>query len=338
LFILKRKFLFAAVLVLAGLLSFFLRPNYTFSRQGMAMNTFIRMSIKAHNDYSLNDAFTLLNSLDFSLSMYNPSSDISRINSLAGIHPVHVPDYALNVIRKAAEIHDLTQGTFNPLIGSLTKLWKINRNDGFIPSQESIDIAVNFTDINNLVILDNSVYLKHKECVLDLGGIAKGFAGDLIAQLFRSNGITSALIDLGGNICVIGKNFDGYNWKIGIRDPFEPLSNPALVILTHDNNIITSGNYERFKLADGKKFSHFFDPKTGNSIMNDLLSVTVIHHNGALADGLATAFMAMGFNKARDFAQLLNVNTILIRNDKSIHASQNLKNSVSANKFHIEFF
>lgn len=337
-FILKRKYLFAFILVLAGISSYFLSHDEIFSRSGMAMNTFIRMSIKAHHDNSLVDAFTLLDTLDASLSMFNPSSDISRINSLAGIHSVDVPDYAVNVIRKAVNLHDLTQGSFNPLIGSLTKLWKINKNDGIIPSQESIDMAVNFTDINNLVILDNYVYLKHKNCVLDLGGIAKGFAGDLIAQLFRSNGVTSALIDLGGNICVVGNNFEGQNWKIGIRDPFEPLTKPALVVHAHDTNIITSGNYERFKFIDGKKFSHFFDPKTGNSIMNDLLSVTVIHSDGSIADGLATAFMTMGFDKAKDYAKRLGVMTVLIRNDKSIHASECLKNIVSDNKFNISFF
>lgn len=334
----KRKYLFALVLILAGFLSYFLRPDDTFSRQGMAMNTLIRMSIKAHNDISLNDAYILLNSLDYSLSMFNPSSDISRINSLAGIHSADVPDYVMNVIRKAKTLHDLTDGTFNPLIGSLTRLWKINHNDGIIPSQESIDEAVKFTDINNLVIHDNSVFLKHNGCVLDLGGIAKGYAGDLIANLFRNNGVKSALIDLGGNISVVGNNFEGDNWKIGIRDPFEPFTEPALVVQAHDTNIITSGNYERFKIHNGKKFSHFFNPGTGESIMNDLLSVTVIHQDGSAADGLATAFMTMGFDKAKDYAQRLNVNAVLIRNDKTIHASEKLKNIVRANKFQIIFF
>lgn len=333
-----RKFLFALVLVLAGICSFYLSHDEIFSRQDMAMNTLIRISIKAHDDNALNDAFTLIHSLDFSLSLFNPSSDISRINSNAAITPVHVNADTVSVIRKATALHDLTDGTFNPLTGPLTKLWKINHNDGFIPSQESIDMAVMFTDINNLVINHNSVYLKHSGCIIDLGGIAKGFAGDLTAELFRTKGVTSALIDLGGNICVVGYNFEGQNWKIGIRDPFEPLSNPALVVNVHDTNVITSGNYERFKVLNGKKFSHFFDTKTGMSVMNDLLSVTIIHPDGSKADGLATAFMTMGFDKAKVYAKRLGVMTVLIRNDKSIHASENLRNIISANKFHIEFF
>ena len=334
----KRKYIVALVLVLTGILSYYLRPDEIFSRSGMAMNTLIRMSIKAHDDNSLNDAYFLLDSLDFSLSMFNPSSDISRINSLAGISSADVGADTVSVIRKAVAIHDMTDGTFNPLIGSLTRLWKINHNDSIIPPQDSIDIAVNFTDINNLTLHHNSVYLKHNGCVLDLGGIAKGFAGDAIAQLFRNYGVTSALIDLGGNICTVGFNFEGELWKIGIRDPFEPFTKPALVVHVHDCSVITSGNYERFKILNGKKFSHFFDPKTGNSIINDLLSVTVIHNDGSIADGLATAFMIMGLNNACIYARKLNVKTVFIRNDKTIFASESLKHNVSDNKFQIVFF
>lgn len=304
----------------------------------MAMNTIIRMSIKAHDDDSLNDAFKLLQSLDASLSMYNPSSDISRINSMAGTAIVDVPDDAFNVIHKARELHDMTDGTFNPLIGAVTRLWKINQNDGSIPSKESIDEAIKLTDINNLVLNDNNVFLKLKGCIIDLGGIAKGYAGDRIAELFRDKGITSALIDLGGNICVVGKNFEGELWRVGIRDPFEPLTAPALVVSVHDCSVITSGNYERFKIIDGKKFSHFFNSKTGESVMNDLLSVTVIDDDGSLADGLATAFMAMGFDKAHEMSRKLGVKAVLIRNDRTIHASESLRDIVSGNKFQIEFF
>ena len=334
----KRKYIIALILILAGLYSFYIRPDEIFSRTGMAMNTVIRLSIKAHDDDSLEDAFDLLRSLDESLSMYDPSSDVACINDYAGICTVYVPPYVVDVVRKAVHLHDITDGIFNPLIGAVTRLWKINRADGSIPSTESLDEAVKLTDISKMVIQRNNIFLKEKGCVLDLGGIAKGFAGDKIAGLFRKNGITSALIDLGGNICVVGKNFDGELWKIGIRDPFEPFSAPALVVSVHDCSVITSGNYERFKIVDGKKYSHFFDPKTGNSIINDLLSVTVIHEDGALADGLATAFMTAGFDKACKMSKTLGVKTVLIRNDRIIFASDSLKDIISQNKFQVMFF
>lgn len=334
----KRKYFIAAFFILAGMFLYYMRPYETFSRTDMAMNTIIRMSIKAHDDSYLDDAFRLLHSIDNSLSMYNSSSDISRINSMAGILDVNVNDSVIEVLRSAVALHSLTDGTFNPLIGAVTRLWKINQNDGSIPSTESIDEALKLTDINNLVINDNNVFLKLKGSVIDLGGIAKGYAGDMISKLFRNKGITSALIDLGGNICVVGNNFEGNLWRVGIRDPFEPLSAPALVVSVHDCSVITSGNYERFKIIDGKKYSHFFDPRTGESVMNDLLSVTIIDADGSLADGLATAFMAVGFDKARDMSKRLGVKSVLIRNNRTIHASESLKDIVSGNKFQIEFF
>ena len=334
----KRKYFIALIFILAGIYSYYIRPEDTFSRTDMAMNTLIRMSIKAHDDSSLDDAFKLLHELDASLSMYNPSSDISRINSNAGIQDVDVNDYVIDVIRNAVSLYSLTDGAFNPMIGAVTRLWKINRNDGIIPSKESIDEAIKLTDIHNLVLNDNNVFLKLKGSVIDLGGIAKGYAGDMIAQVFRDKGVKSALIDLGGNICVVGNNHEGELWKIGIRDPFEPMTAPALVVSVHDCSVITSGNYERFKVVDGKTYSHFFDTKTGESVMNDLLSVTIIDSDGALADGLATAFMTMGFNKAHDMSKRLSIKSILIRNDKTIHASESLRDIVSGNKFQIEFF
>lgn len=302
------------------------------------MNTLVRISIMARENSTLDDAMRLLHSLDNSLSMYNPSSDISRINSLAGSHETYVNPYVIEVVRKAANLHSITHGVFNPLIGSVTRLWKINQKYGNIPSNESLDKAVKLADIHNLVIGDCSIYLKLKGCFIDLGGIAKGFAGDKIAELLRIKGIKSALIDLGGNICVVGNNFNGHSWIIGIRDPFDSSSEPALALSVRDCSVVTSGNYERYKIIDGKKFSHFFDPKTGNSINNDLLSVTVVHNDGSFADGLATAFMAMGFEKACKMSKNLGVMTVLIRNDRKIYASVSLKNIISMNKFQIILF
>ena len=334
----KYKYFAALVLLLAGLLFYNLRSEEVFSRSAMAMNTIIRIGFKGHDNTLLDDAFALLSTLDNSLSMYNPSSDISRINDLAGISGVSVPDYVVDVVRRACLVHDSTGGVFNPLIGSLTRIWKINRDDGLIPSQESIDEAVKLSDISNLVLDSDSIFLKHKGCLLDLGGIAKGFAGDAIAELFRRKGIKSALIDLGGNICVVGKNFEGNDWRVGIRNPLNPHGSPVLIVNVRDCSVVTSGNYERYKIHDGKKYSHFFDPKTGQSVMNDLLSVTVIDPDGSLADGLATAFMTMGFDNAKAMISKLNVKAVLIRNDGSIHASRSLKDIITAPKSAIELF
>lgn len=334
----RQKIFAASILVCAGLLSLALREPEQFSRSGMAMNTIIRMTVYAHDDSPLNDAFTLLNDLDRKLSMYNPSSDISRINSQAGLHSVSVDTHTVNAVNASVRLHSLTGGVFNPLIGTVTRLWKINRADGLKPSPESLDIAVKLSDIRNLSVSGDTIFLSEKGCVLDLGGMAKGYASTEIASLLKERGVKSALIDLGGNVHVVGGKTDGSAWRIGVRNPLEPMGNPALVVDVKDCAVITSGNYERFKEVDGKKYSHFFDTKTGQSVMSDLLSVTVISPDGSLADGLATAFMITGVDKALEI--LGNMDTppgVIFITQSGIIATENLRSVITKSLIPVTF-
>ena len=288
----KRKIFAALILIFCGLLSLALRTPEKISRQGFAMNTLINMTVYSDNNKILDSAYELLNKLDKELSMYDLSSDISKINSNAGVKSVKVPGEVLEVVKNSLQLYELSGGVFNPLIGPVTKLWKINQADGLVPTQESLDAAVKLSEIKNLEINfeDNEIFLKTQGCILDLGGIAKGFASEKIAELFKNSGVKSALIDLGGNIYVTGKKLeDNSEWNIGVRDPSAPYNSPALVLSVHDTSVITSGGYERFKIIDGKKYTHFFDSKTGKAITNDLLSATVITPDGSLADEIGRA-------------------------------------------------
>lgn len=340
----KRKYLVAALLVLAGIFSWAISPAPEVKRDGFAMNTVIRMTIYSENEKLLDDAYALLHELDNQLSMYNPSSDISRIVSCAGSEKVNVPPSVIEAVRDSRRLYDITNGIFNPMIGPVTKLWKINRADNSIPSREELDNALGLSSIDNLEISDSYIFLKHKGCVIDLGGIAKGYASWKIAELFKNRGITSGLIDLGGNIYAVGKKTDGENWKIGVRDPLSPYGNPAVAVSVNDCSVITSGGYERFKEVNGKKYSHFFDPKTGESVMSDLLSVTLITPDGSLADGLATAFMIAGFDESVKILSKLSPmpGVIFIREAEKgtleILASNNLKDAIITQKIPVKFF
>ena len=340
----KRKYIIVALLVLAGLVSWAMSPIHEISRHGFAMNTLIRMSIYTQDDKLMDDAYSLLASLDHQLSMYDPSSDISRINSHAGIEKVSVPPSVLEVVNDSRRLYDITGGIFNPLIGAVTRLWKINRADNTTPSHESLASAIALSDIENLEITDGSIYLRKNGCVLDLGGIAKGYASKKIADMLADNGVKSGLIDLGGNIYVVGKKPDGMDWRIGIRDPLDPLKTPALALKVNNCSVITSGGYERFKIVDGKRYSHFFDPKTGNSVMSDLLSVTLVTPDGSLADGLATAFMIAGCDKSAEILQNISPmpGVVFIRESSGekleILVSDNLKDKVINARYPVKFF
>ena len=339
----KKKFFTVIILILCGAVSLALRTDEKFSLEGFSMNTLIRMTAYSRDKKILDSAYDLLNKLDKELSMYDPSSDISKINFTAGTEKVNAPAEVVEAVKNSLRLYELTGGVFNPLIGPVTKLWKINQGGNFIPSPESLDAAVKLSNIKNLEISDGKIFLKTKGCVLDLGGMAKGFASDKIAELFKNSGVKSALIDLGGNICVVGKKPDGTNWNIGVRDPSSPYGVPALVLSVNDTSVITSGGYERFKTVGGKKYTHFFDVKTGESITNDLLSVTVISSNGSLADGLATAFMASGWEKSleimKNIPDQFDVIFIRLNGDKiEISASENLRDAISRERYEVKFF
>ena len=335
----KRKIIVASLLILAGLASLYLRPVEEFTRSGSAMNTVIRMTIHARDDSPLDDAYNLLHELDASLSMYNPSSDISRINSLAGKAPFTPGSpFTIEAVNDAMRLYTLTGGIFNPLIGAVTRLWKINRQDNARPSTESLDIAAKLTDTKNITINGGTIYLESEGCILDLGGIAKGYASFKIAELLKNEGVKSAIIDLGGNIYAVGSKPDGSNWRIGVRNPLKPYGIPMLVVDVHDCAVVTSGNYERFKTVDGKKYSHFFDPRTGESVMSDLLSVTVITPDGSLADGLATAFMISGIDEALKILRGMNdAPGVVFITQEGITATSNLRDIITSSEGQITF-
>ena len=340
----KRKYLIAALLIIAGLIICAASPVREVSRQGFAMNTLISMRAYTSDDKLIDDAYSLLAELDNQLSMYNPSSDISRINSHAGSERVNVPDSVVEVVRDSVRLYDITGGKFNPLIGTVTSLWKINRADNTVPSSNDLAGAIALTNIENLEIADENIFLREKGCIIDLGGIAKGYASRKIADLFTSSGVTSGLIDLGGNIYVVGKKPDGQDWKIGVRNPLEPAGNSVLALSVNNCAIVTSGGYERFKIVDGKRYSHFFDPKTGESVMSDVLSVTLVTPDGSLADGLATAFMIAGFDESAKILGKLSPmpGAVFIREGEDgkpeILVSDNLRDRVVMSASPVRFF
>lgn len=335
----KRKIFAASLIILAGLVSLWLRPLPEQTRQGFAMNTIISMRVFSRDDKILDGAYDLLNRLDKLLSMYDSDSQVSRINNLAGVEKVNAAPEVIEVVNDSLRLYELTGGIFNPLIGPVTRLWKINRQENSKPSQESLNAAIALSDINNLELDDNSIYLKNKGCMLDLGGIAKGYASRKIADFLKSKGIKSGILDLGGNIYAIGNN-DGEKWRIGVRDPLNPNSSPALVLHVEDSSVITSGSYERFKIIDGKKYSHFFDVKTGESVQSDLLSVTIITPDGSLADGLATAFMIAGYEKSAGILKGLSPQpgVVFIRQTETgtPEIITNMKDSVTGAKYSIK--
>ncbi|MBR1672955.1 MAG: FAD:protein FMN transferase [Fretibacterium sp.] len=324
----------------------------TLSRESFAMNTLISLSVTGGEEQArsaLDEAFACLERLDGELSLYDEGSVLSEIGRRAGEkEPLSVPAGVFAAVAKAQEMCRLTDGVFNPLIGPVTKLWKINRSpdspESFtLPGQASLDAALVLSDPGGLELQPDGegggrVRLARRGAALDLGGIAKGYASTRLVELLRTRGISSALLNLGGNIHVLGTKGSA-PWNIGIRNPLLSANEPiALVVEVNDAErrgmaVVTSGGYERYRIVNGVRYSHFFDPRTGMPVQNDLLSATLISPDGALADALATAFMVMGSERARAFlAAHSELEAILIRRSAAggldILATKNLRGRI----------
>lgn len=170
--------------------------------------------------------------------------------------------------------------------------------------------------------------------MLDLGAVGKGYAGDLVAQVLKDNGITSALLDFGGNIQAVGTKPDGSPWQLGLRDPFSGGTLGVLEI--SDMAVVTSGNYERYFIGeDGKQYGHIIDPVTGYPAESSLASVTVIAEEGRLCDALSTSLFVMGLDQATEYwRQHRDFDMILITEDGELYLTEGITDAFTLDSYH----
>lgn len=314
------------------------------SRDGYAMDTVIHVSISVPRGSSkpgdiLDDVFSLIEELDTSLSMHSASSDVAMINAEAGISPVRVGEEAFSVIKSAKEWAAVAEGWFDPTIGAVSGLWDIaghSASADMAPSDEQIAEALTTVGYEALDIVDpNEVYLTNRGAKIDLGGIAKGYASQRVQGFLKAKGVASALVDLGGNVVLIGGRPNGEPWRIGIQHPYEKRGVPFCALSVYGTSVITAGVYERFAEVDGKRYTHIFNPRTGYPIDGELLSVTVISSDPIAGDALSTAFIAMGQNRSIDLLRVLpGIEAVFVSKDGedgiAVTATGGLKNVIEA--------
>lgn len=243
--------------------------------------------------------FTRLQDIEKRFSINIPDSEISCINSAAGIQPVHVSKEVISVLTTVCEYAAKTDGLFDPSAGALVKLWNIGSGQEHVPSQTEIDAVLPLVDYRKIHINteDSTVFLEQKGMIIDLGAAAKGYAADELAAILTEQGINRAVIDLGGNIYVFGDKKAGIPWKVGIKNPFNPDSTPALRIETANMSIVTSGVYERFFESDGKQYHHILNTKTGYPVENGIISFSIMAASSFKADILSTSAFVLGIEK-----------------------------------------
>jgi FAD:protein FMN transferase len=246
----------------------------------------------------------ILNDFDMSLSGYKDSSIISRINRNEDV----VPDsFFIEAFRRSAEISALTDGAFDITVGPLVKAWGFgpDAHKTFTPAKR--DSLLKLVGMDKVSIVNGRLIKSVPNIILDFNAIAQGYSVDVVSHFFDGLGIKNYLVEIGGEVRAKGKKA-GNLWRIGIDKPEDNNMTPGqslqAIIRLSDKSISTSGNYRKFYVEDGIKYSHEINPKTGYPAKNTLLSASVIADDCAMADGLATAFMVMGKDKTIAFLQI----------------------------------
>ena len=288
-------------------------------RTVFAMDTVMNIKLYGGSDAVLDSAEKEIIRLDNLLSRGKADSDISKINSNTACT---VSSDTAELLSRAVEICSLTDGSFDMTIAPVMDLWGFFDGDFYVPTDAELAkvlAEVNYKDI----ALDGDNVKNPTLKQVDLGGIAKGFTSDRVAQLLTQNGVKSAVISLGGNVHALGTQPNGEKWNIAVQDPFDSGAIAGAVRVS-DSAVITSGGYQRNFERDGVLYHHIIDPKTGKPANSGLSSVTVIGKSGVLADGLSTSLFVMGLEKGGRFLQnnpQLDVDAVLIDNGGKIYVT-----------------
>ncbi len=243
------------------------------------------------------------------MSMYLENSDVGRINSAKANEKVKVSPDTYKVIKTALEVSKKSDGAFDITVAPVTELWDFKGENPKIPPEEELKQALEAVGYENIVLEDENIIIKqNSDTKVDLGGSAKGYAGDCALGIAKKYDLTGGIIDLGGNIICFGQNPKSENgkWIVGIQVPFEPAGTYEKTVEIGQGAVVTSGNYQRYFELDGKLFHHIINPETGYPSEQKYDSVTVAAESSLEADCIATAAYVLGEDKGRKLIETYN--------------------------------
>ncbi len=301
----------------------------TFEHQVMA--TTVRAVVPAGRDARENaeTVFDVFDLVDQRMSEWQATSPLSAVNRHAGDGPVRVPEDLRQVLHRAIEIGDLTGGAFDVTWAALWGVWDFRAPEPRVPDPAEIARRVKRIDYRKVEIDDRAgtVRLPEKGMKIGLGGIAKGYALARAAETLRDRGLGSFMILGGGQVMTAGERREGGGrpWRVGIRDPRGDPEDFFAVLDVVDRSVSTSGDYERYFIADGVRYHHILDPRTGWP-SKGLRSVTVISPDAVLADALSTGIMVMGAEKGLALAERLDgVEAVLVDDHGKVETTSGLQ-------------
>ncbi|HXS57996.1 MAG TPA: FAD:protein FMN transferase [Hanamia sp.] len=260
------------------------------------------------------------------LTTFDESSQTNLINRNAGVEPVKVDREIFDLIQRSQKISAITQGSFDITYGSIDKkLWNFDQSMSTLPDLNTAKQLVGLINYKN-VILDEknvTVFLKERGMRISFGGIGKGYAAEMAKGLLKRKGVEGGVVNAAGDLTAWGFQANGKPWTIGIANP-EAVQHAFSYLDITNTSVATSGNYEKFIIVNGKKYSHTIDPKTGLPVTG-IKSVTVISPNAEIADAFATPIMVMGIKVGLDMVnQIKGLACIIIDDNNIIYTSKNI--------------
>lgn len=297
------------------------------------MDTYITFTAYGENaESALSQAKEKVLELEQLWSVTDEHSEIYAVNH-AGGQEVTVSRETAEILSFALDMAGRTGGALEPTIYPVLRSWGFTSNENRIPTKEEIAERLNTVGYDKVNQNGNKVQIP-KEMMWNFGAVGKGYAGDGVVGLLKKNGITSALLDIGGNIQAIGLKPDGSEWRLGIRNPFG--EGNVGVLCVRDWAVVSSGNYERYFVGeDGRTYGHIIDPSTGYPAESGLISAVVISEEGKLCNALSTALFVMGLDQATDYwRQNGGFDMLLITGDGEIYLTEGIRDSFSLNSYY----
>ncbi len=307
-----------------------MQPKKIFKVATKLMGNRFEISVVAREESGamqcINAAIDEIKRIEKLLTTFNDDSETNLINRHAGITPVKVSEETFQLIERSIRISALTQGAFDITYGSIDKsLWNFDTTMNALPDKETAREMVKLINYRNIVLdkEEQTVFLKEKGIRIGFGGIGKGYAAEMAKRVMVKAGVESGIVNASGDLTAWGLQPDSEEWTIGIADPNVSGQVFSFIKIT-GLAVATSGNYEKFVLIDGKKYSHTINPRTGLPVTG-IKSVTIITKNAEIADAMATPVTIMGIKAGLGMInQIKDMEAVIVDDQDKIYTSANI--------------
>ncbi|MEE9191110.1 MAG: FAD:protein FMN transferase [Candidatus Aerophobetes bacterium] len=259
-------------------------------RTEMIMGTVVEITVIPPNQEAIEEAFDAIKEVDQLMSTYKPESEVSILNRQG---QNHVSLQTSRIIQEAIKFSEVTNGAFDITCRPLINLWKRAKKEEKIPTLKEIEEARSLVSYKKIILQGDLVKFQEPGMQIDLGGIAKGWAVDKAIQALKRRGVRAALVNAGGDLFALGKRGLWKKWDVGIQNPRDEEKILSTIEVSH-RGVATSGDYRRYFTLEGRRFSHIVDPRTGETVEDVPMSVTVVAPDATTADALATGIFVLG--------------------------------------------